>query len=176
MDGYRRLERTRSVAGTAAVVGAGTVKARVRRSPRLTGARVAGALRLVGFVGVLALIVGTSVSLASADERSEPVQRATTEPAREAAAPKDDASPTVVAAEEVAAEEVAGAAAEPDAVAVDATATAGTASGATPQAALPLTGDVQVRWLLLGGAVLVLVGMLVQVAGQPLPARSHARS
>lgn len=200
MDGYRRLERTRSVAGTAAVVGAGTVKARVRRSTRLTGARVAGALRLVGFVGVLALIVGTSVSLASADERSAPAQRATAKPmqavpaeestseaapapmtvaavtAREAAAPKDDVSPTVEAAEEVPAEQVADAAAEPDAVAVDATATAGTASGATPQAALPLTGDVQVRWLLLGGAVLVLVGMLVQVAGQPLPARSHARS
>lgn len=193
MDGYRRLERTRSAAGAA--LGAASVEARVRRSPRLTRARVAGAMRLVGFVGVLALIVGTSVSLASADERSAPVQRAAAKPAttakpavsapdtasstvtvseirsREGAAPKADAAPKIEAAEEVA-----DAAAEPDAVAVDATATAGTASGATPQAALPLTGDVQVRWLLLGGAVLVLVGMLVQVAGQPLPAHARPRS
>ncbi len=194
MDGYRRLERTRSAAGAA--LGAATVDAGIRRSPRLTRARVAGALRLVGFVGVLALIVGTSVSLASADERGEPTTRAAeakvVEPtpvdttpvadtvpvadtARESRASTSD-EPAMAEATDDVVETAADAAPAADAVAVDASATAGTASGVVPQAALPLTGDLQIRWLLLGGATLVLFGMLVQVAGQPLPARARSRS
>ncbi len=189
MDGYRRLERTRSVSAAGAVVGAGTVQARVRRAPRLTTSRVAGAMRLIAFVGVLALIIGTSVSLASADEQSTAkpvverssvdtpvvekpvvekavVERATpAKPVVEKAAPaKSEAAPADAAEPEAA-----------DAVTVDPAAATGTASGAVPSAGLPLTGDLQIRWFLLGGATLVLMGMLVQVAGQPLPARAPAR-
>jgi hypothetical protein len=37
-----------------------------------------------------------------------------------------------------------------------------------PRAELPFTGDRLTQVLLLGGAVLVLLGMLLQIAGQPL--------
>ena len=162
-------------------------------------------MRLIAFVGVLALIVGTSVSLASADERSAapPVAKKSVakEPTVERAVAKETPVDTATAptatvgkaapskSEAVADDSPASSEADttavadtPDAVAVDPAATAGSASGEIPQARLPLTGDVQVRWLLLGGAGLVLVGMLVQVAGQPLPARAgthvrgHARA
>ncbi|MCW2921657.1 MAG: hypothetical protein JWL76_1531 [Thermoleophilia bacterium] len=158
-------------------------------------------MRLVAFVGVLALIIGTSVSLASADDRapaktvaarsadSTPtptpvVARVTAGPkasaakesgaSKESIAPKESAAPKVDAADadaEAAPDAAAAADADTgDALAADPSASAGTASGELPQAGLPLTGDVHVRWLMLGGAMLVLLGMLVQVAGQPLPA------
>lgn len=179
MDGYRRLERTRSAAGAA--LGAASVEqgeVRVRRTSRMTRGRITGALRLVGFVGVLALIVGTSVSLASADERSEPAARAADATVVEST-PVVDSTPvedTTPVENTTPVKERAADAPAADAIAVDETTSAGTASGVLPQAPLPLTGDLQVRWLLLGGSTLVLLGMLVQVAGQPLPARPQSRS
>lgn len=171
LDGYRRLERTRSVRGVdaAAVVGAAVVTTRDRRVPRLTRARIAGAMRLVAFVAVLALIVGTSVGLASADERSAavrakaPVAKSTIEKTS-----TKKTSTSEVAREDHSAHEAA--TAEP-------AVSTGTATGAVPQATLPFTGaDDHLSRILLGGALLMLVGMLVQIAGQPLPARAHVRN
>lgn len=142
-------------------------------------------MRLVAFVGVIALIVGTSVSLASADDRSAATPPAKTTPVAKvttvAKSAPDAKVMTVAKAAPDAKESTAPADADEtadvveaaDVVAVDPAATAGSASGELPQASLPLTGDVHVRWLMIGGAMLVLVGMLVQVAGQPLPARAR---
>lgn len=200
MDGYRRLERTRSVVGAAGAASVGVVKPDVtRRRPRVTRARVAGAMRLVGFIGVLALIVGTSVSIASADDRpaeAAPVKSAAAaDPVRQPVAEEPAVSEAV--AETTGVEKIpvvareadksgvapadadvaeAGEPAPSDALAVDASSSVGTASGEVPQRALPFTGEAEVRRLVLGGAIFVLLGMLVQVAGQPLPARSHARA
>ncbi len=212
IDGYRRLERTRSVVG--ASLGAATMGAvepvdreqRIeprasRRSSRLTRARVAGAVRLVGFVGVLALIVGTSVSIASADQRrgdatpapagtertaskqvdpepveakpvdAEPVERLASRAADTPAVKEPPATSRAADKPVAAPAEVADVTPEPAAAIADDAGT-GTATGAIPSAPLPFTGELQVRWIVLGGSLLVLVGMLVQVAGQPLPARA----
>jgi LPXTG-motif cell wall-anchored protein len=175
MDGYRRLERTRSVVGASlgsATIGSVQPQPAPRAARRPSRARVAGTLRLAGFVGVIALIIGTSVSLASADERTEPasssapakVERASApepkqdEPVVERAAPEPIVEPAPAAADVV----------EPTSTNL------GSANGSLPAASLPLTGDEQVSWFVLGGSLLVLVGMLVQVAGQPLPARTRA--
>lgn len=169
--GYQRLARTRSVVSEAQVqLEVGTVDAAPR--PRRRAPRLAGALRLAGFVSVLAIIVGTSVGLASADTRgaeqtaqprtttvtkvaqdAEPTEKVPA--ASEAARPVDDTTPAARAG------------ADGAAGAVVPVAAAGTAAGE-----LPLTGERAIEHVLLGGALLVLLGMLVQVAGQPLPARA----
>lgn len=181
LDGYRRLERTRStVGGASAVVGAGTVAPALDADamPRATSlrrasrVRAAGALRLLSFVAVLALIVGTSVSLASADERTAAPRKESSTPE---AVVERTAEPAKVESTPVVAREAAKPVAEAPVKAAAEPAPVVTTQVTAPQAALPLTGDVQVRWLMLGGALLVLVGMLVQVAGQPLPARAAAR-
>jgi hypothetical protein len=178
LDGYRRLARTRGAASTTPVA----VDPERRRA---RAGRIAGALRLVVFVGVLAIIVGTSVGLASADTRGKdrtadkvvsneaptpalqgpildvastnPVARDTADvvkhPAK--ATPKVDAAPKVTAAQAVAPT---------------------TAAAVRPRGSLPYTGAPEIDRLLLGGAMLVLLGMLVQIAGQPLPATARARA
>lgn len=197
MDGYRRLERTRSV-GSASMgaVAVGTVEpseaVRERRSSRLSRARIAGAARLLAFVGVLALIIGTSVSLASADERSAPdVEPASASANVDLTGSTSEADPVEPATSEnpAPARDARGADKQPEPVAiveeldpieptaVDSTTDVASANGVAPTgSSLPLTGDIQVRWLLLGGAGLVLLGMLVQIGGQPLPVRARART
>lgn len=181
IDGYRRLERTRRVAAPDAGVLVATA-AVAPRSRRIRPARIAGALRLAGFVAVLAIIVGTSVGLASAGTRGGD-ERAATRPtpaavhtvvAREGrpeAKPKPE--PGATATRENAAPAKAPAASEDAGVAVAGVSDVPAAAAApAPRArALPFTGALEVQRVLLAGASLVLLGMLVQIGGQPLPAR-----
>ena len=46
----------------------------------------------------------------------------------------------------------------------------------TPAGALPRTGEGDVSRIVLAGSLFVLLGMLVQIAGQPLPARARTRA
>lgn len=166
IDGYRRLDRTSTIQA-----------ARPVAPRRRLGRRLASSLRLVAFVGVLVIIVGTSVSLAGSrtttrtPAKREPavvtvtqVKPVATPTARERAAekiptPKTKSTPIVAATEPAAADAATDAAAAPREI-------------AAPTGALPLTGVVDVSHMLLAGSVLVLLGMLVQIAGTPLPARA----
>jgi len=169
LDGYARLARTR-----AAMRGRADEEGAVSRRPR--SQRIVGALRLVGFVAVLAMIVGTSVGLASADpssSSSKPQRRAA------AAAPVVDEAIAERDVEPVAREATAATEADDEPVAVEATTAVAPESAAaapTTDAALPFTGPNDIDLMLLGGAVLVFLGMLVQIAGQPLPAHAARRT
>jgi hypothetical protein len=152
IDGYRRLARTRGASNPDATDGHEATPPSASRPRRLrwpSGHRIAGSLRLLAFVAVLATIVSTSVTLASADpaDESQPVVSGTTV----------ESTP----------EPIAPVAAEP-----------APAEAAAPARSLPITGVLDVPRMLLLGSLLVLVGMLVQVAGQPLPARApeHRRT
>lgn len=199
MDGYRRLERTRTVATPSHAIAATAVldeRVGSRESRRRSARRLAGAVRLLAFVVVLAMIVGTSVSIARSTS-GDPAP-ATREPASEKAAivAEDDATTTVdstrsplSASADVSAKDAPAAkagdsssdAASSDDVVVADTASAAPAATAAPSStttterALPLTGTIDSKLILLAGCALVLLGMLVQVAGQPLPARARAR-
>jgi hypothetical protein len=177
IDGYRRLARTRGASsgdGAPAAETTPPTASRPRRLRRPSGQRIAGSLRLLAFVAVLATIVGTSVTLASADPADERASRASAEPApipaadepaaaeSRADAPADESEPVISGtAVETTQEPTAVSAPEPTPAAADA-----------PARALPVTGVLDVPRMLLLGSLLVLVGMLVQVAGQPLPARA----
>lgn len=219
IDGYRRLARTRGAvaaeASTELLTDAASPRVSRRRRPR-AGARLVGSLRLVGFVGVIVLIVATSVGLASAGTSRDSAPRAdaattspdtssndssgttsssasssaptaiddgpssSTTPAPSSSGSSSSGSEGSVAVESDAVAEVDGSAAASDehaghhATAVEAVA-AGPAR-TTASRELPFSGPpVEVQRVLLGGALLVLVGMLVQAAGAPLPARAHTR-
>ncbi|MCW2924086.1 MAG: hypothetical protein JWM98_1490 [Thermoleophilia bacterium] len=202
LDGYRRLARTRhavAAAGVEAVAGT-DVAARPSAARPSRTRRVAGAIRLAGFVAVLALIVGTSVSLAGTDDH--PAQRPAaarhaastatataatshaTAAVAHAASPlardtspdvKPDAATTAHADTDASAagSTATDAASAPEPAATIAPAAAAAASPTT--GSLPLTGETRLQWPLLGGALLALTGMLLQIAGQPLPARARTR-
>lgn len=179
IDGYRRLERTRSMPPRPAE---GTAGGAVRAPAR--SARVAGALRLVAFIAVLAVIVGTSVGLASADTRPAertPARPPSEQPTRDGSAARDLPPPrSAVTAD---GDSVANSRAARDKVAATSDAAASSGAARTTPASraaraaaagagdeLPFTGEPQVEHVLLGGSTLVLLGMLAQIAGQPLPA------
>lgn len=182
-DGYRRLERTRRVAAQAPVQAA-TAVVPPRRAP-VRGSRIAGFVRLACFVSVLAIIVATSVGLASADTRAQ-AQRETAVQAD--ASPEPAGASRVEPESEASAVDVAGRASD------DAPGIAGAANATTPKddvqvpvagattapsaarpARLPFTGEPSLDRFLVAGAALVLLGMLLQIAGQPLPDRARAR-
>lgn len=185
IDGFRRLERTRNVAA-AGHVPVATAVVPPRRRP-LPTARVAGMARLAGFIAVLAIIIGTSVGLASADSRADARRDAarsttTAEPTPAAAASVEREAPATVTKQSAPADAKASDAvpaaesSEPvETVAVAAAAESGAAPAATSapstaSGALPFTGEPSLDRYLLIGAALVLLGMLMQIAGQPLPA------
>lgn len=190
IDGYRRLARTAAARTPQAPIDPGAVDVVARDTSGRRRARAAGALRLVTFVTVLAIIVGTSVSLASADTRprAERAQRTADRAGR--AEPTEVGTPLVVTAQaeqdgastgadEAAAMEAADTTADPSVSgrAPGPTAVAGISDApatSTPArtAELPFTGEPTVDRVLLAGALLVLTGMLVQIAGQPMPARA----
>jgi hypothetical protein len=199
IDGYRRLERTRKVAAGHVPVATAVVPPKRRA---VNSARVAGMLRLAGFIAVLAVIVGTSVGLASADNRAGArrvaAEKSTTETsvaasastteavsdkpsvsalAKDHPAPGDDAAEHSHAAASDDAPEAAEAPAVEESVAVAAadTTPAPAATAGTATTSLPFTGEPSLDRILLFGAGLVLLGMLVQIAGQPLPARARSR-
>jgi hypothetical protein len=133
-----------------------------RTSLRTLRRRLAGSLRLLAFVAVLATIVGTSVSLAGSNS-STTSERA---PRAEPAVPVTSGTAVSEPVQTRDVETIPTPKTESSTV-VPASADAVT----TPSSALPVTGaDDTSRWLL-AGAMLVLMGMLVQIAGQPLPAR-----
>lgn len=181
IDGYRRLERTRRIAAPERVPVATAVVPPRRKRAR--SARVAGIVRLATFVTVLAVIIATSVGLASADTRaaakrsavrtkqSHATHVASSTPAnaptslvKSSAKSADDATEGIA--------DKADAVEEPTPVAAAAANPAPrAAAGSTKTAELPFTGEPSLDRILLAGASLVLLGMLVQIAGQPLPAR-----
>ena len=179
IDGYRRLARTRSAATPARGSEPGAAVAPQPTGTRTRRARFAGGLRLLGFVGVLAIIIGTSVSLASADTRDADATSGTDSAARSTAPVQAPGR----AALERAADAKEQAAADAVVPAVSTTAVtppsdvATSSSAATPAgtASLPVTGETGVELVLLGGSMLVLFGMLAQIAGQPLPASASSR-
>ncbi|MCW2971819.1 MAG: hypothetical protein JWN72_92 [Thermoleophilia bacterium] len=194
IDGYQRLRRGSSVAApyapdaTPAGVlgpvelagsGAGTGAVRTWRH------RVVGATRLAGLVAVLAIIVGASVGLASSDSthpRSNRERAATSSTAPEPVVPTADVVAAVAKpATSAKAAPATTSTVEPDVVAEaaikaapSATTVAERAASIRPDRVLPFTGDRTAPSLLLGGAALVLLGMLLQIAGQPLPAQRRA--
>ncbi len=190
MDGYRRLERTRNVAAPAQAIAATAIveerPAIAPRRRRRMGRRLAGAARLIAFAAVLAVIIGTSVSLASSDRsnrapaRTEPVAAKTVAPAKTAAPVKTPStsmardtavevdSPAKVAAEDETA-------AEPTTAAAPTTTSTNSATSTATASSLPRTGPAfDARLVVLAGAALFLFGMALQIAGQPLPARNRA--
>lgn len=199
LDGFRRLERTRAAARDAAR-GASVEQVQpmehvgVRRTRR-----VAGAMRIVGMLAVIAIIAGTSIGLATSDPRSQGSERTASSTASTSADTSTGdvlgpPAPTRVATKAAAAKEAAPKEATPPAAAPRAAAPTRVAAKATapkvaeatmvpdpapvrqPAAALPFTGaDVDVLRVLLAGGVFALLGMLVQIAGTPLPARRRAR-
>ena len=66
--------------------------------------------------------------------------------------------------------------ATPAADSAPSTASSGSAEAPTPTGALPITGDGDSMRIVLAGAAFLLLGMLSQIAGQPLPARAGSRS
>lgn len=184
LDGFRRLERTRSVvldqqAVRAAVATLEPTRERPRR--RRGTQRLAGAARLVAFAAALVIIVGTSVSLANSGRTSSTTERVpSAKPAQPvvvaAVDPVEDA-PTerAPAAEPVARADAAPAPdPEPDPDPIVAAGPTLAATDTSPSRTLPFSGpEDTVQLALLGGSLLVVLGMLVQVAGQPLPARAR---
>jgi hypothetical protein len=184
IDGFRRLERTRSVTtgtapidGVSAVVDAQAVTA--RRPRRSLGRRIGSSLRLVSFVAALVAIVGTSVSLAGSNgtrrdvaKRESAAVAGTSTSSTSAKSSVDSPSTPAAKADDAAVADATGIETIPTpktaaAAVVPATTTAVTA----PARSLPLTGVIDTTRLLLAGSLLVLLGMLAQIAGTPLPAR-----
>ncbi|MCW2962106.1 MAG: hypothetical protein JWM90_2493 [Thermoleophilia bacterium] len=178
LDGYSRLARTGTVVASSSEPSTPDLRDSVaQRRRRRGGWRFAGGLRFLGLAAVLVLIVGASVGLASADPRGARTSTAaathekTTPVVRDAvdaidsietrAAAEKPKDPT--ATERVASTTVASAVPEADAIVAPA------------NAQLPVTGDRTIEMFVLAGATLVLMGMALQIAGQPLPARARAR-
>ena len=189
LDGYQRLRRGPVASARAASeVGPLTMEAATPTRRRVLR-RMVGAARLAGLVAVLAVIVGASVGLASSGPSEPRDVRATaatgplTVPApvgptralHAAAAAK--ATHVSKATHAPKATPVATAAKAP-AVAVETPSQSVVASprAAAPRAQLPYTGDRLSLAVLLAGAGLVLLGMLVQIAGQPLPSAAASRA
>lgn len=206
IDGYKRLAKTQQAVRTpGGTAGALQVLEPVRSRSRIN--RWAGPIRLVGFAAVLAIIVGASVNLALADQRSpartsgtqatpaasgslaRAVDRATAvgttalssssvqfsgaKPAdTPGAARSDRADPGAPPATSKPAPETAPA---PSAVPSSSRSAPAARSAARSGSPLPFTGGSLLARPILGGAVLVLLGMLLQIAGQPLPARVTRR-
>jgi len=201
LDGYRRLERTRLGAAPSVepteLPTALDVDAAPRRARRV---RVAGALRLVGFLAVLATIVGTSVGLAQADQEPKaataartatsdavdgvvlgpdvPVARDTADvgPPKAETAPVADVTETSDSTPRASSDDTADESTGSGASPAPSASAAETSAVPTPAGALPRTGEGDVTRIVLAGSLFVLLGMLVQIAGQPLPARARARS
>jgi len=114
------------------------------------------------FLAAIGVIIATSVGLASADSRSSKE--------RSAAAGAAAAAKVVEAAKQPAPAR----AASSTSIATVAPAAAMQQQARTRRQ-LPFTGEPMLDRVLIAGAGLLLVGMLVQVAGQPLPARHPAR-
>ena len=179
MDGYRRLARTRSASpppDSQPTDPTPPTAALEWRRLRIPVARAAGALRFMAFVAVLAIIIGTSVSLASGDPQERQAAVSATKPAAATAqaTPARDSTVAKVAerADAPAATPVTTSTkVEPNAA--EPATTSAAASAPTSTRSLPNTGDDDIARLLLAGAATMLLGMLVQIAGQPLPARSQ---
>lgn len=185
IDGFRRLERTRTVATPSEAIAATATfdeRPSTRRRPG-TGRRVAGALRLLAFVAALVIVVGTSVSLAGSggDEgpRVEPAASSTVEDTSTSSSP-DASTSQPEAVDDVLMAESSDAPSEEDTVVADeepttiaAAAVPDAAPAPSPSRSLPFTDSVDMQRLLLAGSALLLLGMLVQVAGQPLPAQNR---
>jgi hypothetical protein len=183
LDGYSRLARLGVPARPPALDAAEHVAPRRRRRRSW---RFVGGLRFLGLACVLAVVVGASIGLASADPRQSPrgerdgdrVDAAQALTGIAATKVKPDATPS--SAEDAQGAE-ASEAVEPSSTPTQAPATAPAARTTPPVAsaaatgALPFTGDRTVELTMLGGALLIMLGMAAQVAGQPLPARAHAR-
>lgn len=187
INGYQRLRRGSS--STAPSSGelvaqaetlAPTAPPPIRRRMR----RFVGVARFAGLVTVLAIIVGASVGLASSDSphpRTTSTRTASTGsvPAH-VFGPVESSAHTPRASTKPSAHthtraRTTKAVAHATRVADAATATATTTASAHPEAAqLPFTGDRTAPIMLLSGAALVLLGMLLQIAGQPLPAARRA--
>lgn len=216
MDGFRRLEKARSGERAATAT---TLHERVNSADRGSTSRVAGALRLIGFLAVIMVIVATSVGLAIADSSDESSTRAatatkpspaqtvtkkavaskpapakaaapkvataklvpatkipTTSPVKTNVTPSSSVTPSPSVAARTSTKTVSDAATTAPLRQVNDVAVTSTTAAAQPSAEqLPMTGDASVQHVLLAGAVLVLIGMLVQIAGQPLPAHVVAR-
>lgn len=165
-------------------------------SSRRRRQRALGAARIALLACTLATVVGTSVGLArssspadaGAKHRDEVVTvesaanrshsavtaatRATAKGSDTEKAPATPNAPATAKAAAVAAKPAARAAASStSATTVPATVPARPRPSAT---ALPFTGDPLAYRVLLAGAALILTGMLVQIAGEPLPARRRA--
>ncbi|MBC7460279.1 MAG: hypothetical protein H7287_02855 [Thermoleophilia bacterium] len=169
IDGYQRLRRGTSLVpphapGAAPTAMPESVERRDTGAARSWRRRIVGATRLAGLAAVLAVIVGASVGLASSDTTHPRSNRERA--AMSSAAPAAAATPNIAGARAAAVEVVA----QPI---PSATAVADIAAPAANRA-LPFTGDRTAPTLLLGGAALVLLGMLLQIAGQPLPAARTA--
>lgn len=177
IDGFRRLERTRTVATTSAAIAASATfderPAMPRASRRRRARRFAGAARLLVLVAVLATIIGSSYSLASSGGGVEraPAER---EPATDTVPARSSEPTTSSPTGDAAASDMVATATEPtvEPVATEVVAAAAPATVTAPTGQLPLTDFFDMQRLLLAGSLLVLLGMLVQVAGQPLPART----
>jgi hypothetical protein len=181
--GYQRLRRGSPASNdllpddAIGVPGSSVAHAHPRRS-RIH--RVAGGARLAGLITVLAIIVGASVGLASSDQtHPRHIERAATATAVSSKAligPKLRASSaTKASTTKAVAIPKRPVAIAPKLVPPPTVVAAVTTATVKPTTALPFTGDRTPAVVLLGGGILVLIGMLLQIAGQPLPVRSIGR-
>lgn len=141
------------------------------RPARGRGTRILGAVRLLAFAAALAMIVGTSVALASAEDRGTQRVAAAKDTALLTKDAPDAADDTADVDTTDAVDTSADSAAETTAADV---ATEPVVTASASDSDLPVTGPRDIPWAILAGASLLLLGMLVQIAVEPLPARSGA--